>query len=1051
MSHPQMRDLEMRLAKRAGQGFLVLIELPMTDKESDLVLNSVTDQMHSKGAKEGLSYISRFYPWSFIRWLVGESARLYEGGSLWPHLGENLALPTNIVREACGDEFERLCTEKGVRRFNGPLRYVSQIVAHGGVPVSELPELFALVASSLERLPASPTSIEILQTLAGIPDFKNAKKPLQRFLMNKDLTELIHEYLEQLSRVLQHGITQSTPLTLQQAFRLYYANIRTKSIPAAHKRVLVGLDYSADSPVVLSLPEVVTVTSQLPWKVMTEVGELELPSNIPDRTVHGFRHGPLKIPIDTPVNQLVVESLEYQRNVLNVCLDDWAVFFLAEGPLLDRRWLRPNEHYQVILRPNCRLTGANLLHPIPGYFGSWANYDIWEIQTRHEDLLVVGDDTVRAYIPVVAPLTRRFPAGVVTVEGEASCILKYGPAHPQYGNEEEWYLEFRDGRPNALADVRILPDIDEVDVNISDAVGLFGGHQVTLHGPCNFIDDVYVDHRPGVRIDVPHELSWPGDEGHISGTFTVMLPAGYHLEGEAPSLTTTSGVTTYHIHLPVSKTGWDGSVNTPLGRYQGHWPIRQVWWEWLRGPRTVTNVPLLLDWDDLKNGGWEFRWGGPTAELHLKLLDEDGVVIRDLGFINKESQRPILDVREEIRAAAGEHFTLVAAVWADSGPERFTIANIDRPTFRSIVSVLNPDKLTIRWSGSPVNEVRVGVHDILHDVAITYATSKPTQVGPDEWQIHVGCPLTRTPYRLSLSTTVAHHFRCASAEASDRSLAWPQDPYQRQVAAWIEGNSPPNPPMTRDEVAMVVRALPYLKTNSLADAQPIIVGSVIQLADHWLYHLASQRDPTMFEYAGVPQWPMGGLRLNVYHKVLQTLQMVGAVSPSMRWLVISACGGYDISQGVAEQTFGTTGNVICTALSNLLTQDSPSARSALIRIAQSRIPECPSGNGRPAIEVMDRDWLVSTIDPWRRHYPLVEQYARWHVNQDSTSEGLWELSLLQRLLAHEVASSTIERRLIKIYTSLDSSWRRPYRHELLSADLVAALVRFEHMEREISG
>ncbi|MDY7104058.1 MAG: hypothetical protein S0880_22980 [Actinomycetota bacterium] len=125
------------------------------------------------------------HPNLLVAHLAAEGVFHYEDGTLYP----NLCVPR--ARRAgvnAGKAFEEAVRALGLETFDDlvlgerALRYVTPILAHGGVPASSLDELFALIGREVER--GATSGDELLVAWRACPSrFGQVDKPVERFLL----------------------------------------------------------------------------------------------------------------------------------------------------------------------------------------------------------------------------------------------------------------------------------------------------------------------------------------------------------------------------------------------------------------------------------------------------------------------------------------------------------------------------------------------------------------------------------------------------------------------------------------------------------------------------------------------------------------------------------------------------------------------------------------------------------------------------------------------------------------------------------------------------
>ena len=140
---------------------------------------------YNRHQQEVLDLIFKSYPAAFLVFLVGHGIYGYQGGDYWEAVEK--ALNCKVDQVALGRLFERL-----LRWFRLPLfpelqerafRYVSPILAHGGIPVYSLPDFFSQIVfpcatrPQLIGLDGDELVDEVLKSSAG----RTVDKPIHYF------------------------------------------------------------------------------------------------------------------------------------------------------------------------------------------------------------------------------------------------------------------------------------------------------------------------------------------------------------------------------------------------------------------------------------------------------------------------------------------------------------------------------------------------------------------------------------------------------------------------------------------------------------------------------------------------------------------------------------------------------------------------------------------------------------------------------------------------------------------------------------------------------
>jgi len=152
------------------------------------IISSLFRQLLQKLPEQEIIHrIEESYPVTFLVFTVGQGIYGYNGGDFWPAYTQ--ALNRSIDRTAFGRLFEKL-----LRRFNKPLfrdlqerslRYVSLILAHGGIPIYCLGDFFNNIVLNCAIKPQlfALEGMELVDEVLKHPSYTlNTDKPVLHFL-----------------------------------------------------------------------------------------------------------------------------------------------------------------------------------------------------------------------------------------------------------------------------------------------------------------------------------------------------------------------------------------------------------------------------------------------------------------------------------------------------------------------------------------------------------------------------------------------------------------------------------------------------------------------------------------------------------------------------------------------------------------------------------------------------------------------------------------------------------------------------------------------------
>lgn len=162
-------------------------EIQVSKEELDTIALHIRQLYDTRTEQKVLSTIESYFPATFLVYMVGQGIHGYNGGDFWP--AYETALHHSINRSDFGTLFENLVQHYGKPRFREmlerSLRYVSLILAHGGIPIFCLKDFFSNIVLSCAIRPqllALEGDELIEETLKHASYTTNTDKPVLHFL-----------------------------------------------------------------------------------------------------------------------------------------------------------------------------------------------------------------------------------------------------------------------------------------------------------------------------------------------------------------------------------------------------------------------------------------------------------------------------------------------------------------------------------------------------------------------------------------------------------------------------------------------------------------------------------------------------------------------------------------------------------------------------------------------------------------------------------------------------------------------------------------------------
>lgn len=162
-------------------------EIPVTKEELEDISLHFRHLFHNRSEQTVLEYIGRHFPATFMVFMVGQGIRGYNGGDFWPAYEQ--ALNQSINHSDFGRLFEKLLGRFAKPQFHDlqekSMRYVSPILAHGGIPVYCLKDFFSNIVLNCAIRPqlfALEGEELVEEVLKHISYTANTDKPVLYFL-----------------------------------------------------------------------------------------------------------------------------------------------------------------------------------------------------------------------------------------------------------------------------------------------------------------------------------------------------------------------------------------------------------------------------------------------------------------------------------------------------------------------------------------------------------------------------------------------------------------------------------------------------------------------------------------------------------------------------------------------------------------------------------------------------------------------------------------------------------------------------------------------------
>ncbi|MER3437793.1 MAG: hypothetical protein C4346_09530 [Chloroflexota bacterium] len=195
-------------------GVTLLGELDLAGTDRDQIAAALSSGIAAEGAARFTREVGCRWPVALSAYLVAEGVLSYREGALWPQVCERLGLPKANYPARWGQIFLKTVRRLGKPDFRDLItqehasRYLTVILAHGGIPNSCLPDLFRHVPGRSGRRRAMPRAAELIERWRNDPKaLRLADRPVRRFLCHggKIAEDFLDRYLGLVGYAREHG------------------------------------------------------------------------------------------------------------------------------------------------------------------------------------------------------------------------------------------------------------------------------------------------------------------------------------------------------------------------------------------------------------------------------------------------------------------------------------------------------------------------------------------------------------------------------------------------------------------------------------------------------------------------------------------------------------------------------------------------------------------------------------------------------------------------------------------------------------------------------
>lgn len=312
----------------------LLGQIPLSEAD----VQELNDLIASKMAADpigGSDFLWARAPTCLCCLLVWIGIREYRGGEYWPEVHRRTRLPP-VWQGVWGEFFLDYLQSKGLPTFAdvGGHRYVTPILAHGGIPDYCLPDFFqnVLLPVISGRLPVDGSNMqEVLQEWQARPLFTEfTDKPVRRFLLygGKVAADFLSRCLEMAQRAYQENVIPTAdelglPLRVVGKFTEWWQSHQEQGQAPPRPRFR--------RPVLLLAPEDGEVQLYVPPQKLRDVPATTVRIEIYDDRDNRLREQPLRA-YRSNRNERLIETEEVQLPI-DAPAKSYNIRLLADGPV----------------------------------------------------------------------------------------------------------------------------------------------------------------------------------------------------------------------------------------------------------------------------------------------------------------------------------------------------------------------------------------------------------------------------------------------------------------------------------------------------------------------------------------------------------------------------------------------------------------------------------------------------------------------------------------------------------------------------------------------
>lgn len=196
---------------------LLLADFNLSQSDCESIGACVRTMVSARGQLPTIHRLREEFPLTFATFLVAEGVYFYSAGAYWSDVGQRTGISSQNLSSPMGQAFEKILEQFMLPtfrklEFEAATRYVSKILAHGGIPRHSLPDFFArLLRPAISH---GMTTDEVIEQWRAIPGrFFDIDKPVRRFLLYGGSTA--RRFLENCLQMAEQAFVTGKPPSTQ--------------------------------------------------------------------------------------------------------------------------------------------------------------------------------------------------------------------------------------------------------------------------------------------------------------------------------------------------------------------------------------------------------------------------------------------------------------------------------------------------------------------------------------------------------------------------------------------------------------------------------------------------------------------------------------------------------------------------------------------------------------------------------------------------------------------------------------------------------------------